>query len=119
MRNELKIGNKFWRHNCIDEVVEIRDNGIIGLDNLRGIISFSEIKPISLTEEILNKNFELNYKRGADYWKLNNNVYIIRYRGTNDFIFRRNGVNIMVIEYVHDLQNLFKILQKKKLELKP
>lgn len=33
---ELRVGNKIWRPDCYDEVVEIRENGIIGLDSLRG-----------------------------------------------------------------------------------
>lgn len=52
---ELRIGNKIWRPDCYDEVVEIRENGIIGFDSLRGLLSFGEIEPIPVTEELLLK----------------------------------------------------------------
>lgn len=54
--NELMIGNWVYRPDCYDVVKEIRANGIIGSDSLRGLISFKEIKPIPLTAEILEKN---------------------------------------------------------------
>ena len=50
---ELRIGNKIKRPYCCDEIVEIRKNGIIGLDSLRGLISYSEIVPIRITDELL------------------------------------------------------------------
>jgi hypothetical protein len=53
---DLMIGDKFWRPACVDQVVEIRKDGVIGLDPLRGLISFNEIEPIILTPEVLIKN---------------------------------------------------------------
>lgn len=53
---DLQIGDCFYRPDCVDKVVEIRKNGVIGLDLLRGLIPFSEIKGISITPEILEKN---------------------------------------------------------------
>ena len=54
--NELMVGDWVYRPACYDQVKEIRQNGIIGLDSLRGLIGFSELKPIPLTPEILEKN---------------------------------------------------------------
>ena len=52
---ELMIGDWVYRPDCYDKVKEIRENGIIGRDYLRGIISFTELEPIPLTTEILKK----------------------------------------------------------------
>ena len=51
------IGDLVFRPACYDVVTEIRKDGIIGSDILRGLISFSEIEPITLTDEIMAKNF--------------------------------------------------------------
>ena len=53
---ELMIGDYFYRPDCIDRVVEIRKNGVIGTDSLRGLIPRSEIELVPLTPEILEKN---------------------------------------------------------------
>ena len=57
---DLMIGDWVYRPDCYDQVKEIRQNGIIGLDSLRGLIGFSEIEPIHLTPEILEKNGFVN-----------------------------------------------------------
>jgi hypothetical protein len=54
--NELMIGDWLYRPDCYDQVKEIRHTGVIGIDNLRGLIAFSELEPIPLTPEILKKN---------------------------------------------------------------
>ena len=54
--NKLMIGDYFYRLDCVDRVVEIHKNRVIGSDPLRGLIPWSEIKPINLTAEILKKN---------------------------------------------------------------
>ena len=53
---ELMINDYFYRPDCIDRVVEVRINGVIGSDPLRGLIPWSEIKPVAITPEILEKN---------------------------------------------------------------
>lgn len=53
---QLMIGDWVYRPDCYDRVKEIRTEGIIGNDPLRGIVSISEVEPIPLTEEILRKN---------------------------------------------------------------
>ena len=52
----LMVGDWIYRPDCNDRVTEIRENGIIGTDKLRGLIGFNELKPIILTGEILEKN---------------------------------------------------------------
>lgn len=54
--NELMIGDWVYRPACYDKVKEIRNTGVIGIDNMRGLIAFSEIEPIPITAEILEKN---------------------------------------------------------------
>ena len=54
--NELMIGDWIYRPDCYDQVKEIRHAGVIGIDNMRGLITFSELEPIPLTPEILEKN---------------------------------------------------------------
>lgn len=53
--NELMIGDWLYRPDCYDQVKEIRHTGVIGIDNMRGLIAFSELEPIPLTPEILAK----------------------------------------------------------------
>lgn len=50
------IGDWVYRPACYDRVKEIRTEGIIGNDPLRGFVSISEVEPIPLIEEILRKN---------------------------------------------------------------
>ena len=54
--NELMIGDWVYRPACYDQVKEIRNTGVIGIDGMRGLITFSELEPIPLTPEILEKN---------------------------------------------------------------
>ena len=54
--NELMIGDWVYRPACYDQVKEIRYTGVIGIDGMRGVIAFSELEPIPLTPEILEKN---------------------------------------------------------------
>lgn len=129
---ELRVGNTIWRPCCYDEVVEIRKNGIIGLDNLRGLILYSEIEPIPITEELLLK---IGFKKGK------NNYF--NYRDYNDELSIRFIQNYTFIEYanlhfnpedvtetnycsslefsntlyLHTLQNIWHLLTGKELEI--
>lgn len=55
-QNELMTGDYFYRPDCVDRAVEIRKNGVIGVDSLRGLIPWSEISPITTSPEILETN---------------------------------------------------------------
>lgn len=44
--SELMIDDFVYRFDCYDQVKEIKNNGIVGLDHLRGLIPFNELKPI-------------------------------------------------------------------------
>ena len=130
---ELRVGNKIWRPCCYDEVVEIRENGIIGLDSLRGLISFGEIESIPVTEELLLK---IGFKKGRNGY--------FNYREYNDELSIRFSENYTFIEYanlhfnpedvtetnycsslefpntlnLHTLQNIWYLLTGYELEIK-
>lgn len=53
---DLMVGDQFYRPDCCDTVVEVRKDGIIGSDSLRGLIPFSQVGRIELTEELLKKH---------------------------------------------------------------
>jgi hypothetical protein len=52
----LMIGDWVYRPDCYDKVVEIRKDTILGSDPLRGLIPITDLQPIPLTAEILEKN---------------------------------------------------------------
>ena len=118
---KLRIGNIIWRPCCYDEVVEIRENGIIGSDRLRGIIPFSEIKPIPITENIL-----LN----CGFKKEHNGEYITIYKKDDciEILCQKNvyypydyHFDVCLgkeLKYVHELQNTVFVLTGKELEIK-
>lgn len=122
--NELMIGNLIYRPCCTDKVVEIRSNGIIGCDNLRGLIPFSEIEPIKITEEwLLNNGFEKSYEEifkfnyytkevdgnyieiKTDYSNIDEN-HVVCHVDNKD----RCTIGLADIQYVHQLQNFLTVL---------
>ena len=54
-RKELKFGDRIYRPDCYDIVREIRTNGIIGEDSFLGVIPFKNLKPIPLTDKLLER----------------------------------------------------------------
>lgn len=130
---ELRIGNKFWRHCCYDEVLEIRENGIIGLDSLRGLISYSEIEPIPITDELLEKiGFKKN-RNGYFSHKEYNDELSIRFSPNYTFIEYANlfhcpedvtetnygsSLEFPNTLHLHTLQNIWHLLTGKELEIK-
>jgi hypothetical protein len=129
-KEDLKIGNIIWRPCCNDEIVEIRENGIIGLDKLRGLISFNELKPITLTKELLLKN---GFKENGNYLEYTNNedeLYIeflgkyIRigharmYHCPEDVTECECSSEIdLPSPFVHTLQNIWYLLTNKNLKI--
>lgn len=91
---ELRIGNQIWRPCCYDEVVEIRENGIIGLDSLRGLIPYSEIEPIPITDELLLK---IGFRKNSfGWWRLDKR---------NDKFMIKGYSQITTIEYWNEVHN--------------
>ena len=111
--NELMIDDCIYRPDCYDKVVEIRSNGIIGTDSLRGIIPFSQLEPIPITPKILEKNgFKKEYER----------IWVLREKGEQPFVIEYlagywcpsyGKEAIAVLKYIHELQHLFKLVHSK------
>lgn len=114
---ELRVGSIIWRPCCYDEVLEIRKNGIIGLDSLRGLISYSEIVPIRITDELLFKN---GFEQCGYIFKT---LFIEMYEVANGWHLHIDNERFetalsITIKYVHQLQNAYYIATGKELEIK-
>lgn len=116
---DLMIGDWVYRPDCYDQVKETRQNGIIGLDSLRGLIGFSEIEPIPLTQEILEKNgFVLKEEEKgaygvniAPYYTRNDVPFEVFCDGEPFSIWFKDPVNI---EYVQELQHAMRLCKIKE-----
>ena len=122
---ELRVGNKIWRPCCYDEVLEIRENGIIGLDSLRGLIPYSDISPIPITEEILKKcGFKEMFGRGCDSYEINlynyHRIEVVMDENIIDVHARYGGwkCHLRTIKYLHELQNIVRAINSQELEIK-
>ena len=114
---ELRIGNKIWRPCCYDEVLEIRENGIIGLDSLRGLIPYREIEPIPITDELLLK---IGFEQCGYIFKA---LFIEMYEVTNGWHLHVDNDKFetaiaLTIKYLHQLQNALYLVTGKELEIK-
>lgn len=107
-QEELQIGDWLYRPDCYDRVVEIRLNGIIGQDSNRGLIPFSELKPIEITPEILEKNFEKD-PNWIDGYKLNHDVHIYKL-----MVWNIEYMDLVAIRYVHELQHALRLCKIEK-----
>lgn len=130
--NELRIGNKIWRPCCYDEVVEVRENGIIGIDSLRGLLTYGEIEPIPVTKELL---LEIGFKEKRDgylHYRDNNDELSIKFASGYVFINYANLIfnpeDVTETNYssslefpntihLHTLQNIWHLLTGKELEI--
>ena len=120
--NELMIGDWVYRPNCYDRVKETRQNGIIGLDSLHGLIGFSEIEPIPLTPEILEKNGFIGDKNVCkikmrddskdELWQCEYAWFLKNLRIKN----HTNGsiARLYDIMFVHELQHTLRLCGIKK-----
>lgn len=130
--NELRIGNKIWRPCCYDEVVEVRENGIIGIVSLRGLLTYGEIKPIPVTEELLLKigfkekrngylhyrdnNDELSIKFGLGYVFVNHANLIFNPEDVTETNYS-SSLEFPNTIHLHTLQNIWHLLTGKELEI--
>jgi hypothetical protein len=122
--NELRIGNWFYRPCCNDQVMEIRGGGVIGLDNLRGIIPLHEMEPIPLTKVLFEKNGfikqndweEVLYYRSEDMRIEVFENYLGWVANIDDEAFTMVFSNNL--KYVHELQNAYYISTGKEMEVR-
>ena len=136
MKKVLRTGNWIWRPCCNDQVVEVRENGIIGLDSLRGLIPFAELKPIELNYEILTeigfKTLEINDFEDVYFYRQNNCtirlvfkdyctlINIDRHCVLNDDHTETIFNNEMMLKGkidLHTLQNIWQLLTNEELEV--
>ena len=107
---ELMIGDWVYRPDCYDQVKEIRHDGVIGIDNMRGLITFSELEPIPLTAEILENNgftrFGTGYILKGEHFGLDNPSIPSNYL---DNYWLRISIKAVHIEYVHQLQHALRL----------
>lgn len=137
MKKVLRTGNWIWRPCCNDQVVEVRENGIIGLDSLRGLISFAELKPIELDYEILTeigfRRIEINDFEDVYFYRQNNCairlvfkdyctlINIDRHCVLNDDHTETIFQNEMMFKGkidLHNLQNIWQLSTNEELEVK-
>lgn len=123
---ELRVGNKIWRPCCYDEVLEIRENGIIGIDSLRGLIPYSDIEPIPITDELLLK---IGFKKDVDAnslyrYAIDNCLFEIRLWNSGTLIKLENycedcvrKVHLPKTPNLHQLQNAYYLITGKELEI--
>lgn len=114
---ELRVGNKIQRHWRYDEIVEIRNNGIIGLDGFREPIPYSKIEPICITNELLLKN---GFEQCVYFFTT---IFIEMYEVENGWHLHIDNERFetalsTTIKYVHQLQNAYYIATGKELEIK-
>lgn len=125
---DLMIGDWVYRPDCYDQVKEIRYTGVIGIDSMRGLIAFSELKPIPLTQVILEKNgFEVTRNMSSSgnkdvwSWRVSKNkvFHIIEHHNKKMFpyFWIELGSN-SDIKYVHQLQQALRLCGiEKEIEL--
>lgn len=113
-----------YRPACYDRVKEIRTEGIIGNDPLRGIVSISEVEPIPLTEEILKKNgWEYNDEEAKFFSKtwVGGGLKLQGADGcgyrivvTSDYDDEDTNDTPFVLLYVHELQHALRLRRIEK-----
>lgn len=106
---DLMIGDWVYRPDCYCKVKEVRENGIIGRDHLRGIISFEELKPIPLTPEILKKNGFDNYGGIFKFEEEGIDIQIRLDKYVRVFAGMDNTCNFKSGFYVHKLQHALRM----------
>ena len=121
MKNELRIGNYINNYN---KVLSITDDGLLctGL-SIIGVVIIENPKPIPLTEEILLKcGFEWSIQHQAH--KHEKFKYVIDFYNSHPqfnssvcFLNKehRRGENLICIQYLHQLQNLYFALTNEEL----
>ena len=107
---ELIIEDRVYRPCCNDTVVEIRKNGIIGLERNRGVIPFKDLKPIPLKDKLLERLgfepiFNGNYHKHID----NFDLLLIDLVTSYEIVIEDYDLGRMMgnksIKYLHQLQH--------------
>lgn len=115
---DIMIGNYIrdrWSENGFFKVTEIRKDKVFYGNCFKA--RYEDLVPIPLTEDILlNAGFEFDYK--GFIYKEPIDGYRMRLRtGDGVFEYRLNTNYSIKIQYLHQLQNLFKSLTGNELEI--
>lgn len=129
-QSELRIGNYVLDHN--DNIIRIEKvNAQIDMSGAWPTIAFNGVyyyvsycKPIPLTEEWLRKfgfviEKKWESKAGSDFLQHNKEVVVsLSHHYGNHIYLNSNEHNLRyMIEYVHELQNIYYILIGEKLDI--
>lgn len=131
-QSELRIGNYVW--DSTDNVIQVRSiNSPIYISNASPTIECNGIhyylyyyKPIPLTEEWLHKfGFEIeekwDSKAGKNFLQHDKEVVISLSHHYGNHIYLLNAIHNpsprYMIEYVHELQNVYHILTGQNLDI--
>lgn len=102
---DLMVGDYVYRPDCYDKVVEVRKDTILGSDPLRGLIPITDLQPIPLTAEVLEKNGFIKYL--WDIYRLPKTDFSIEYTG-GLFILRISNERLCEVKSVSHLQHLLR-----------
>ena len=115
MREQLMIGDWVYNtHNRQYEQVEEIGSGLVMLD-YNDLYEFDEIRPIHLTQQIMEKNFP-DYEPGytIGWWPNDDSSFHIEWQED----LEGNQVILMHVMYVHELQHILRMVKcDKKIEL--
>ena len=118
-KRELRIGNLVKVINTIIEVTEIQSGGINpNWDSYEH--SYDDLQPIALTEEILEK---LSLEKFDRYYSIYKNWELVISKEGNKYIVDNIDGDIShddsdyKIRFLHQLQNIYYILNRKELNV--
>lgn len=124
--NELRIGNYVQHNDEIIKVEQITKRKIgyhrNGDKSCMHYLKYSEIKPIEITEDLLLENgFGKNFYRwfSQDCFVYNDNEVILRQSFDDDSWYATIVyLDMFSINYIHELQNAYYVVNNKELKLK-
>lgn len=100
---DLMIGD--WvKPSCWNEQVILVGEGRVTVNS--DSYTDDEINPIPLTAEILNKNFRADKQWGENGWFINDHIHIF---WESIGVYHIQYMEIVAIEYVHELQHALKL----------
>lgn len=116
---ELRIGNyvNWLNKNTFVRAIQYCDDSTSYVStDISGAITINQIKPISLTEEWLQK---FKFMESGEYWDYYPCISLTKLKDGLYFFYNEYDPNLSIkVEYVHQLQNLFFALTGNELTLK-
>lgn len=115
---DLRVGNLLFWGDAVVKVVLIKADGWLAVEygEDKRFIHVDFCKPTPLTEEWLNEKFNFDKNKSKMEW-VKDGIRIC-FTTENRFVYPDSAHGWVYVDYVHDLQNLFKELKKTELTLK-